>query len=346
MHAMRLIAFGLAGLAACAPAASAADARPFLNGALALTDADWSEADGGGVAVRVLDTPYRREVAAVALMRVRTDSRAFLAVAGDPAALQATNPDVTGAAALGQPARPSDLPAAMADERIMALLSACRAGSCAIKLDDATLDRLARQVDWRAPAAGEGAAAILRERLAGLASAYGLHGVAALPVVHDRPVPVDNAARARELLARAPRLADLSPELARHLETYPAPEPGVVRDVLLWTREGYWRRQVLSLAHLTAYAPARQGPVEAVVAVRQIDANHYFEAALTVTALVASADTRYVARLYRFETDHKGGGFNFLERALVRRSARKRLERQMEGLRARMEQGAAGAGRP
>jgi hypothetical protein len=335
---MRLAALALA-LALASPAlASADDARVALDGALRLTDADWREADAGGIAVRVLDTPHRREVAAIALMRVRADRDAFLAVAADPAAVQATNPDVTGAGAVGRPARAADFAGVVVDERGAAALSACRAGACVIKLDDATLARLGREVDWRSPAARETAAGVLRERLAVLASAYAERGVAALSIVHDRKVPVDNAARARELLQRAPRLADLSPELARFLEGYPAAQAGIVRDALLWSRDGFWRKQVTSLAHLAAHVPER-GPVRAAVVLRQLDANHYFEAALTVTALVASADRRYVARLYRFETDHKGGGFNFLERALIRRSARKRLERQMAALRALAERG-------
>ena len=60
------------------------DARAVLRGALGLEDADWREADAGGVAVRVLDTPHRREVAAVALMRVRADRDAFLGGRGRP----------------------------------------------------------------------------------------------------------------------------------------------------------------------------------------------------------------------------------------------------------------------
>jgi hypothetical protein len=346
MPAMRLFALGLAALVSLSAPASAGDARALLRAALALEDADWREADAGGVAVRVLDTPHRREIAAVALMSVRADRATFLAVASDPAAVQATNPDVTAAGPLGRPAHPSDLAGVVVDERNVATLAACRAGTCAIKLDDDALDRLAREVDWRSPTAPDRAAAILRERLASLATDYAQRGVVALPTVHDRAVPVDNAARARELLMRAPRLGDLAPELARFLENYPRAEPGIVRDALFWSREAFWRRQVLSLGHLAAHVPDGAGPVEAVVAMRQLDANHYFEAALTVTAFVASADRRYVARLYRFETDHKGGGFNFLERALIRRSARKRLERQMNALRALVERPQRGPAAP
>lgn len=331
MRTMRPIRLALLAVVLASPA-PADDARTLLGGALRLTDADWREADAGGVAVRVLDTPHRREVAAVALMRVRAGRDAFLAAAADPAAAQAANPDVTGWGVLGRPARAADFAGVAVDDRAAGALAACRPGACAIKLDDATLARLAREVDWRAPAAKDTAAAILRDRLAGLASAYEGRGVSALSTVHDRALPVDNAARARELLGRAPRLAELSPELSAFLDGYPAARPGIVRDALLWSREGFWRREVTSLAHLAAHVP-EQGPVQAVVALRQLDANHYFEAALTVTALVASGDRRYVARLYRFETDHKGGGFNFLQRALIRRSARKRLERQMEALR-------------
>lgn len=327
MARMPLRALLSAAVLLAAGPSGAEDARTLLARTLSLDDADWREADAGGVAVRVLETPHRREVAAVALVRTRAGRDAFLAAAADPAHLAAANPDVTAAGALEASAGGIQL-----DEREAAALAACRPGACAVKLDDATLARLAREVDWRAPGARAQAAAVLRERRAEIAHAYRREGVSALPTVHDRTVAVDTAARARELLERTPRLSALAPALARHFDGYPRADPAVVRETLFWSREAFWRRQVLSLGHLAAAVPDG-GPMEAVVAARQLDADHYFEAALTVTALVADGDRRYLVRLYRFETDHKGGGFNFLERALVRRSARKRLERQMTALR-------------
>lgn len=337
---MRRFVPGLAALLCLADPAAADDARALLR-TFALEDADWREAEAGGVAVRVLDTPHRREVAAVALVRVDGDRASFLAATADAAALKETNPDVTAAGALSRPPRAVDLAGVAVDDKAAAALAACRPGACAQKLDDAAMERLARAVDWTAADAREQAALVLRERLAAVAAAYAARGADALPTIHDRPLGVDGGGRARELALRAPRLDALSPEAARHLAGYPRSVPGVVADAIVWSREGFWRRQVLSLSHLAAFAPDRGGPVEAVVVLRQLDANHYFEAALTVTALVAAGDARYAVRLYRFETDHKGGGFNFLERALIRRSARKRLERQMEALRARCERARA-----
>lgn len=160
--------------------------------------------------------------------------------------------------------------------------------------------------------------------------------VAALPVLLDRPQPVDSADRARELLERTPRLDGVVPELAAHLRAFPASRVSACRDQMLWSRESFWRRQVLSLVHLVVYAPAAE-PGLAAVAARQLWADDYFEGALTATVYVEHAGAAYIARLYRFETDHRAGGFNLLERALVRRSARRRLERQMGALRAAIE---------
>jgi hypothetical protein len=49
-------------------------------------------------------------------------------------------------------------------------------------------------------------------------------------------------------------------------------------------------------------------------------------------------------RFQRFETDHKRGGFNAIERALVRHGVRRRLEKQVERLRAAVEAAAPGPG--
>ena len=328
-----------AGGAACAlllAAASGRGAPQELSGRLGIAEADLREAAGGPVVARVLDTPYGKEVAAIALMRVRATRRTFLEVVADPARFLPTHEDVVAWGRLGAPPAAAELPDSARERRVLQALETCEVGRCGMKLDAAAIERLQREVPWRSAAAQESAARVVRESLADRAASYWRGGTAGLAPIDDRPRPVDVAARAREVLARPPQLGELVPELSDHLEGFPARRSPSVRDELLWVREQFWRRQVVSLVHQAVYEPPDQ-PQLAVLVHRQIHASHYFEAALSVTIFLAGPDDAYVARFYRFETDHKKGAFNVIERALIRHGARRRLEKQMERLRTVLE---------
>src|SRR5215510_1893112 len=67
-----ILCLGPVPLAVAQPASSAHD---FLRAFPGVTEADLREADEGEVVARVLDTPYRKEVLALSLLRLPTASR-------------------------------------------------------------------------------------------------------------------------------------------------------------------------------------------------------------------------------------------------------------------------------
>jgi hypothetical protein len=81
-----------------------------------------------------------------------------------------------------------------------------------------------------------------------------------------------------------------------------------------------------------------------MAAAKQIYANHYFESSVSITVFV---ETRggggYLAYLSRTRADIRASGFNFLERAVLRRLVVGRLDAQLKWMRAVLE-GGTGAG--
>jgi hypothetical protein len=326
-------------LALAAGAEAGSPARDFLRAFPGVTEADLREADQGEVVARVLDTPHRKEVLALSLVRLPTASRErvrtrFL----DVAALKKMQEDLADAGALGAVPDAEDLARVPLDGGDVEAVRRCRPGDCSLKLPASVQERLRRAQDGPPEQADARLAAELHEVLAEWARGYLEQGNRALPTYEDRPTSVSAGARAAEILDRTPGLAVAAPELDAYLRGYPDPRPGGLQDLLFWSREAFWKRKVLTLGHLVVYEPPEARPRRVWRVAKQLFAKHYFEGALHVSVFVESPEGGgYLAVLQRFETDHKRGGFNFLERALINRSARRRLERQEEAWRQRLE---------
>lgn len=329
-----LLCFALA-----AGAEGGSPARDFLRAFPGVTEADLREADQGEVVARVLETPHRKEVLALSLVRLPTAARErvrdqFL----DVAALKRMQEDLADAGALGAVPAAEDLARVPLDPGDVEAVRRCRPGDCSLKLPASAQERLRRAQEGPAEDADARMAAELHAVLAEWARGYLEQGNRALPRYEDRPTPVAAGTRAAEILDRTPGLAAAAPELDAYLRGYPVARPAGLWDLLFWSREAFWKRKVLTLGHLVVYdRPAAQPPQVWRVA-KQLFAKHYFEGALHVSVFVELPEGGgYLAVLQRFETDHKRGGFNFIERALINRSARRRLERQEHAWRERLE---------
>jgi hypothetical protein len=323
----------LSGAAPVSPAAELLHAWP------GVTAADLAAADEGQVVVRMLDTPHRKEVAALSLMRVRASRSRVLQRFLDLDGFKQAEEHLADVGRLGDPPAPADLARLGVEADELKALARCRPGDCGLKLPAAAMARLQGALqgppgEARARVAAEG-----RSLLAEWASAYLERGDASLPDYDDRPRPVSASARAGEVLAREPRLAEAVPELDAYLRRFPAgPRPDGLRDLLFWSQEVFWKRKVLTLGHLLVCERAGGAAPQVWRVSKQLFARNYFEAALHAAVFVETPDGGgYLAGLLRFETDHKRGGFNFVERALVNRLARRRLERQQRAWRELLE---------
>jgi hypothetical protein len=322
-------------------ASPASPARELLRSWPGVTDAELAAADGGQVVVRMLDTPHRKEVAALSLLRLRPTRGRVLDRFVDLEGFRQAEENLAGLGRLSDPPAAADLARVGVEAEELRTLARCRPGECGFKLPASAMARLQRALEGPSVDAAARAAAEQRALLAEWAQAYLERGDESLPDYEDRPRPVSATARAREVLARAPRLAEAVPELDAHLRHFPeGPHLDGMRELLFWSQETFWRRKVLSLGHLLAYEPAEARPPQVWRVARQLFARNYFEAVLHVMVFVETAEGGgYLAGLLRFETDHKGGGFNFVERALVHRLARRRLEKQQRAWQQLLEAG-------
>lgn len=262
--------------------------------------------DGGETVVRLQPSAEARDVALIGVVRIPVARQAYMAAAEDFASWLRT-PTRTRLGVFGLPpvvATLRDLRVAPDEARD---LQDCRPGSCTTKLSAADMDRLRAGVDWSAPDVGSRVAALIRERLLALLVDYAARGSAALPVYDDK-APVRSADAFQALLGQSALLTHALPALGSYLQSFPSARPPGARDVLHWSEDSGTRfRPVLSLTHSVIWAPPYPNDWSLIVS-RQLDANHYFEAALEVVSVSdriadgeRSAAYLVIERRFRFD---------------------------------------------
>jgi hypothetical protein len=144
-------------------------------------------------------------------------------------------------------------------------------------------------------------------------------------------------ARFARLLRPPNWIFDRAPEARRLLEALPrdtATEP-----LIFWSNEKFWRKPVVAMSHVVLHDTADATWRFAVVASKQLYASHYHDASLELMAHAthAASGRSYVFLLTRTKADTRPGGFGWLERKLLNRLVRRRLEDRFEAMRARLQ---------
>jgi len=222
------------------------------------------------------------------------------------------------------------------DARHVPMLRKCRVGRCDLRLPEEVIAEV-RALPWDSPAARGAAEQAVRGFLARYAARYAEQGNGALPVFADRRVPVSSAESTRALVERPLPLLDLAPGLRAHVRDAPrATAPRA--SYLYWYKERFHRKLLLAVHHVSLASASTPAGEAMVVASKQVVATNYMNSALEVTAFFPSpGGGGLVAYESRARTDIRPSGFTWIERVLLRRLLRARLEDQLGSLRGRLE---------
>jgi hypothetical protein len=310
-----------------------ADERLLIEAGLSLEDLE--KASGDRVAAKVLETEDRREIAVLAHVRVRATAERFLECVRDPRC-QGASEDLVAAGRLE--GETSGLDLLPLDDRELDQLRACRPGDCALRLSGEPLARLS-VIDWALPGAATEAAALYRRTLASYASAYRRDGNRALPVYESGRVPTSLPDSLAELLKRPLLGLDEAPELRRYLADFPREGPALLEDYLGWYKERVWRKRVMALVHVVVQDRSAPGETRILAASKQLYASQCYDSAvdLLLFSCPPGDDRASLVFMSRARTDVRPSGFSWIERLLVRKLVRRRLESRFRLLKERLE---------
>jgi len=315
----------------------------FLRDEAGFSAADIGSLEQGRILAKVVDTDDNSEVLAVSAMKVQASTARVLQQVRVFEGRRRPV-DILQAGALSAEPTAGDLAALTLDATDVTWLSKCKPNNCEVRLPASAIARFRGEVDWSSPRRAELATALWRETMAGFAAAYLARGDAGLVEYDNNDMPVKVADSYARVIPRSRYLAQTAPQLFRYVSTFPRERPPGVEEYFYWLKEKFWIKHVTSLNHvmiLTGEAP----PGRYVVAVsKQIYANQYFESSLSVTSFVESPAGGYFVYVSRSRADTRKGGFNFLERALLRRLVVGRLRAQFQWIRGVLEAGGGRAG--
>lgn len=297
-------------LAALAPASPAAPADPatahsFLRKSVAFTDAQIAAVDAGQVVTKTLPSADKPEIAAFGAVWVRGDPASFVRQLREGAAMR-RGPSILEMGRFSRPPKFEDLAGLTLEDGDFKAARECRPGDCDIKMARSAMERMHREIDWKAADARGRATDVMRRMLVDYIAAYMQGGTAEMAVHVDKERPLDTSAEFRRLLAASPYLVEYVPAFHRYVEEFPNGTLAGAEDVFHWTKDKFAPKPTVSVYHTTIWVdPAQAG--NALVGSKQIYASHYYQAGLDLLAILPAAGGFYLMDLYRLRIDPPTG---------------------------------------
>jgi len=259
----------------------------FLRQRIGVDSAQLASVERGDAVVKVLDTQNKRDVAVFGIIRADVPREFYTTRLQDfPESLKTPTRPRFGI--FHDPASPRDVEAVTSNHEDLAGLKDCRPGDCKIKLPATEMERFRTQIDWSAADPQLQADTYLRQRLVQYVTDYRARGDSAM-VVYDDTGRVRASDAFAALLAQSPYVYQDVPSLQQYLAGYPHGKLDGVREVLFWAEDSLpGLKPILSVTHSLVYAPP-ESPGVTLIAAKQIYADHYFEAAFDLTAIVDDA---------------------------------------------------------
>ncbi len=302
----------------------------------ALSPGDEASLDRGGVVAKVVDTPDRSEVYSIAIARVNATA-AQAAQYLRNVELRRKEPWILQLGRLGTPPSPAEMEPLTLEPGEVKHLGRCRTSQCDVRLSSDAIERFRREVDWSTPAQAGRANAVFRDVLLALANGYLGRGNGALFEYANNDDPARVGDSLEMLRQRSPFLQDAAPDVYAYLRSFPEGKPADADDAVYWARERFWLLNVLSLNHQTVVQRSVAGGSLVLAVTKQLYATHYYESSLGVTAFVETKAGAYLVFINRTRADIRRTGFTWLERLLLKRLVRGRVEGQMKHLRAQLQ---------
>ena len=182
--------------------------------------------------------------------------------------------------------RVEDLASLTLSDADIADLKTCTIGDCKLKLSAAMIHRFQNSIDWKAIDYKEQANQLYRLMIVEYVTTYLQRGDAALIEYADRSPRVALAREQEALLTKLLYVDDTAPEFVRHLKAFPrATVP--VEHSLSWAKINFGLKPVLVITDISTYRSDVDGVPRVLVLSKQIYANHYFDASLSLTAAIA-----------------------------------------------------------
>jgi hypothetical protein len=281
----------------------------FLQQSIGFDTEQLAAVERGEPVVKVLGARDRRDVVVFGIITLPVARERYVRALRDfPTSLR--TPNRTQLGIFSDPATEADVAAVTIDNRDVREMKNCKPGDCVVKLPATDMRRIHDQTNWSAPDVQAQLSGYARRRLVEYVTDYRRRGDSAMAVYDDRGnLNVRSSEAFAAQLAESPYVYQTVPSLRNYLADYPrnALPPGAA-EIVFWSEDVLPHlRPILSVTHLVVYTPPEL-PGMTLAAAKQIYANHYFEAAVDLTAVVDRNPGAYLVVLRRYRFDNLPGG--------------------------------------
>lgn len=215
-------------------------------------------------------------------------------------------------------------------------LRTCKVGSCEIKLSEATLQRIRKEVDWSRPTATADAEQLARRVALDYVNGYLEGGNARLAVYRDSSRPTFVSQELSSMIERMPALTEYLPDLKKYLLEYPRATLPRSESFLYWQEANFGLKPTIRINHLTI----AEEPTHVAVVNKMLYATHYFWTALELRVLVPDPKRGqgfWFASVNRSRSDGLSGFVGSLIRGKVRGEAEKGMQSALRNTKLNME---------
>jgi hypothetical protein len=289
----------------------------------------------GQAVTQLLDADPSREVAIFGAVWVDAPVERYLAAVRDIEQLE-TGGNFLATKRISNPPRLEDFDSLSLPAEDIADLRTCRVGSCEVKLGEAALNRLRKEVDWSKPTATADIERVIRALALEYVTEYLAGGNARLAAYRDADRPIFVAQEFASMIARMPALTDYLPDLKRYLLDYPKATLPDAESFLYWQSARFGLKPTIRINHVTI---ARQATDVAVVS-KMLYASHYFWTAIELRVLLpdsAHGERFWFVTVNRSRSDGLSGFTGSTIRRKVRSEAKKGMEAALRTIKAKLE---------
>lgn len=265
-----------------------AQARPFIErlliDSLGFSSAELAAVRRGEPVTMALPGSVDRELVLAGAIRIEAPVDRTVAVMRDIERFE-SGVHFLARQRLSDPPRVEDFARFTLTSGDVAALRRCRPGRCDVKLDVEAFPAVAA-IDWAAADAAERANVLLRRRALAYVEGYRQRGAGAAFVYRDRERPIVGAQEFADMVTRSQPLGLLARELPGVLLQYPVARPPGTDEVFYWSVSDLGLKPVFRVHHVVILPAEASSDLRQVMATRLLYANHYFNTALDVRALI------------------------------------------------------------
>jgi len=302
---------------------------------LKLTPDERSRLQAGAPVARNIDADPSKEVAIFGAIWIAAPVAKYVAALQDIENFE-KGEGFRATKKISEPARVEDFAALTLPDDDVKDLKGCKVGDCELKLSEAALLRMRKEVDWSKPDAKAQLERHIRVVAAEYVNAYRQGGNAELAVYRDSANPTFVANEFREMVNGMPELSQYLTDMRQYLLEYPKPSAKQTASFIYWQEASFGLKPTIRISHVAI----QEEKDATIVASKQLYSSHYFWTALELRALVPDPKRGtgfWFVNVNRSRSDGLSGFVGHMIRGKVRDAARKGLESGLAAAKKKLE---------